>query len=292
MTTNTWSTFFWADWANDPDLKLCSLAAQGLWMRMLTVCAMSSPRGYFVASGNKPPTPDEVVLLLGRPWSEVEPLIAELDRNHVFSRDRRSRIYNRRMVKDALKASDNRENGKKGGNPTLRKGREISAADNPPDKRLHTTTTSLPIDSESVRSSVAPEVVNDPSGNHAAEGGSTERKRRGTRLPKGWTPSAAETAYAERHGITGDRLAWLITEFLTYWTKGGGRNKTHLDWSQCFQNRVREIALRSPGNANGKSNGSNHDAALRGALLAINDLGGGPPSAGDIEPEPLRPRKD
>ena len=51
MGVNPWSKFFWNDWENDPALKLCSLAAQGLWMRMLCICAKGETRGWLLVSG-------------------------------------------------------------------------------------------------------------------------------------------------------------------------------------------------------------------------------------------------
>lgn len=35
-----WAKFFWADWAGDNCLSLCTLAAQGLWMRLLCIAAL------------------------------------------------------------------------------------------------------------------------------------------------------------------------------------------------------------------------------------------------------------
>ena len=49
----------------------------------------------------------------------------------MFSTDGRGRVFNRRMIRDAKRAKTARENGQKGGNPTLGKTTGNSASDNP-----------------------------------------------------------------------------------------------------------------------------------------------------------------
>ena len=51
MSGTIWSKFYWSDWETDPALRLCSLAAQGLWMRMLCVAASHDPIGYVAVAG-------------------------------------------------------------------------------------------------------------------------------------------------------------------------------------------------------------------------------------------------
>lgn len=118
MAATGWDKFFWADWQSDIALRLCSLAAQGLWMRMLCVCAQADPKGYMRVAGKALGSAD-IAALCGRPEEEVIRLLEELQTRGVFSRDRRGVIYNRRMIRDTKKARIARENGSKGGNPTL-----------------------------------------------------------------------------------------------------------------------------------------------------------------------------
>jgi hypothetical protein len=133
VSGTTWTKFYWSDWESDPALRLCSLAAQGLWMGMLCIASAHDPIGYVAVAGRGL---DETALarMTGCPESEVADLLGELDRNGVFSRDRTGRIYSRRMVSDAKKASIARKNGKQGGNPSLTKQRGNPSSDNPPDK--------------------------------------------------------------------------------------------------------------------------------------------------------------
>jgi biotin operon repressor len=133
MSGTVWSKFFWSDWDNDPKLKLCSFAAQGLWMRFLCIAAQHDPIGYVSTTGD-PLSVTDLARLTGASETEVETLVAELERNGVFSRDRRGRIYSRRMVADAKASAEARKNGKLGGNPNLGKGEGNRPGVNPPHK--------------------------------------------------------------------------------------------------------------------------------------------------------------
>jgi hypothetical protein len=131
MAGNPWSKFFWQDWESDQALKLCSLAAQGLWMRMLCIAAAHDPIGYVAVAG-KALDETDLARLTGTSESEVLSLLGELAAKGVFSRDRHQRIYSRRMIRDARKVDAARKNGKLGGNPKLGKHDENSGSDNPP----------------------------------------------------------------------------------------------------------------------------------------------------------------
>lgn len=128
MSGSAWTKFFWSDWQSDPALKLCSLAAQGLWMRMLCVAASHDPIGYVAVAG-KGLDETSLARLTGCQESEVVSLLGELADHGVFSRDRHGRIYSRRMIRDAKKAATARKNGKDGGNPSLRKQKDNEASD-------------------------------------------------------------------------------------------------------------------------------------------------------------------
>lgn len=118
MTGTIWAKFFWSDWDTDQGLKQCSLAAQGLWMRMLCICANGDPHGYLTIAGN-PLDVRGVAQGVGIPETEAETLMAELDRWGVYSVDSRGRIFSRRMVKEAQRRAKLKKNGEKGGNPNL-----------------------------------------------------------------------------------------------------------------------------------------------------------------------------
>lgn len=107
-----WGKFFWADWESDEALRQCSLAAQGLWMRMLCICAKGDPYGYVSIAGVALDAAS-LSIAIGRPQDEVAPLLAELDRWGVFSRDRKGRIYSRRMLRDEQRSKIGRKHAKR-----------------------------------------------------------------------------------------------------------------------------------------------------------------------------------
>jgi hypothetical protein len=114
-----WSKFCWRDWQNDEALQMCSLAAQGLWMRLLCLAHASEPVGHVLINGKRP-TSDQIAFLVRSPRDQVEMLLRELEDAGVFSKTKGGVMFSRRMVRDAQVSETARENGKKGGNPKLR----------------------------------------------------------------------------------------------------------------------------------------------------------------------------
>jgi hypothetical protein len=116
---------------SDPGVRACSLGARGLWMDMLCIAARHDPPGYVAVNGN-PIDNGTLARMVGASLQDVESLLTELDRAGVFSRNRNGIIYSRRMVRETKANAKARENGKKGGNPNLRKHEEIPQEVNPP----------------------------------------------------------------------------------------------------------------------------------------------------------------
>jgi hypothetical protein len=125
LAKNPADTFFWNDWDNDPALRLCSLAAQGFWMRLLCVAARHDPKGYVAIEG-RPLTMTETARCAGCSELEAESLLAELLSKGVTTQDRAGRIYNRRMVRAAKLSRTRSEVGKLGAEITNEKKREKS----------------------------------------------------------------------------------------------------------------------------------------------------------------------
>ena len=124
--SNPWMKFYPSDWRSDPRLRICSLAARGLWMEMLAIMHEATPYGHLLISGI-PPTDAQLAVLAGAPSDQIPELIGELETAGVFSRTRSGAIYSRRMTRDFKKSEKNRKNGKLGGNPIL-----CNERDNPP----------------------------------------------------------------------------------------------------------------------------------------------------------------
>jgi hypothetical protein len=118
------STFFWSDWMSEPGLRRSSYAARGLWMDMLCLAAMADRVGYLEY------TIPDLAKMTGGTEPMVEALIAELEMHRVFSRTRRGVIYSRRMANAEKMRAVAVKNGKKGGNPNLRKTKENQKPDN------------------------------------------------------------------------------------------------------------------------------------------------------------------
>jgi len=102
MSKNPSTTFFFNDWENDPELKTCSLAAQGLWMRLLCIAARSPEHGVVQIGSQQSGLPHGLTLIasaVGRPPEETAALIDELLSSGAASRDRQGRICCRRMIR-------------------------------------------------------------------------------------------------------------------------------------------------------------------------------------------------
>lgn len=123
-----WSKFNWDAWDTDAPLAMCSMGAQGFWMRLLCLCAKADG---FLLINNKKPSDAELAFITRQPAEQVVAWLAELAGREVFSRDRKGVIYSRRMVSDIKNAAINRNNGKKGGNPKLGKDEGKSDPVNP-----------------------------------------------------------------------------------------------------------------------------------------------------------------
>jgi hypothetical protein len=94
-----WGKFYWSDWADDPALALCSLAAQGLWMRLLCIAAQGTPYGHVTVNGKPPSVEMLATLVRARPFL-VARWIAELERKGVADRGESGCLISRRMVHD------------------------------------------------------------------------------------------------------------------------------------------------------------------------------------------------
>lgn len=90
--------FYPGDWLRD-SVAGCSLAAQGLWLRMLFVMHDGTPYGHLAKHGK--PIPLHVLFAMaGTTEEQAAPLLAELDALGVFDRTADGIIFSRRMVRD------------------------------------------------------------------------------------------------------------------------------------------------------------------------------------------------
>lgn len=116
-----WMKFYPNDWRGESCLRVCSLAARGLWMEMLAVMHEATPRGSLTMNG-RAMTSRQMAALAGTSVDQVEALIEELRDAGVFSVDDDGTIYSRRMRRDDRKAREDKANGELGGRPDIRRG--------------------------------------------------------------------------------------------------------------------------------------------------------------------------
>lgn len=167
MSATVFSKFYWSDWIADPGLRKTSLAARGLWMEMLCIMATAERRGYLMINGIEASSAD-LASIAGVPVEEVETLLAELERNRIFSRDRHGKITSRRIIRDEKRSKAGKKNGKLGGNPNLSNDNGKSPSLNPKPKAGLTTPlgpngarpeSSKPVANKPIASSSSPEPV-------------------------------------------------------------------------------------------------------------------------------------
>ena len=99
MSKNPWFKFCPSDWRGDPKLRMCSIAARGLWIEMMCIMHEAKPYGHLLIEGESV-SDAELARAIGMDAGEVETLIAELEKWAVFSRNGKGVIYSRRMVRD------------------------------------------------------------------------------------------------------------------------------------------------------------------------------------------------
>ena len=99
-------------------LRVCSLAARGLWVEMLAIMGISEKYGH-LQIGGVPITMAQLGVMAGCTEQEATALVAELERNGVFSRDENGVAYCRRMAREGLEYAQAADYGRMGGNPLL-----------------------------------------------------------------------------------------------------------------------------------------------------------------------------
>ena len=123
-----WMKFYPADWRADPALRMCSFAARGLWVDLMTLMHEAEPYGHLLVSG-KAPNARQLSGLLGGSAKEIEGLIGELEEAGVFSKTEGGIVFSRRMTRDHAKAQTDKANGRKGGNPSVKANANRGVAD-------------------------------------------------------------------------------------------------------------------------------------------------------------------
>jgi hypothetical protein len=113
-----WIKWFPSDWLADEKLRLCSLAARGLWMDLLSLMHKSDRRGFLQQASGKPFTPEQLARIVGCPVEEVSRLLQELIDSGATSVSEDGVLFCRRMVREEQLRQTRAAAGAKGGATT------------------------------------------------------------------------------------------------------------------------------------------------------------------------------
>lgn len=218
-----WVKFYTGDWRSDPALKICSLAARGLWIEMICLMHEALPYGHLLVNGNSP-TDAQLGVLVGASPDQIAAMLGELESAGVFSRTRAGVIYSRKLTRMAKKAATARNNGRLGGNPNLGKQKENPALDkgevNGRDK------TQIP----EARSQRKEREAN----------ASPKKADRGSRMSHEWRLPSAWGEWAMGEGLPELSVRREADRFRDYWLGRPGREGTKLDWEATWRNWIRK----------------------------------------------------
>lgn len=128
--TVPWVKWNFDKWRGDEGLRMCSLAARGLWIDLLSVMHGCDPYGHLAIKGRAPSNRQIASLVGMTSEKEVGELLLELEDNGVLSRTDDGIIYSRRLVRDNASRQKGKAYGSMGGNPMLvgAKGKPLNQA--------------------------------------------------------------------------------------------------------------------------------------------------------------------
>lgn len=120
MSKDKWFKFYPADWLSDPNLNACSYTARGIWIDLICQAHNSEKYGFLTINGQNL---TEKSLKKVKKWTKKESkAFSELVQNGVIAQSDDGAFYVHRLLKERDLVELARENGKKGGNPSLKVG--------------------------------------------------------------------------------------------------------------------------------------------------------------------------
>ncbi len=102
------SLFYWGDFIRDPDLRRCSNAAVGVWIKCLCLMFECEQKGVLATNGI-PWTDDDIALAVGGRWEDTNACLTELVTKGVASRNDAGSLICRRMYRDEKVRDDTRK---------------------------------------------------------------------------------------------------------------------------------------------------------------------------------------
>ena len=219
--SNPWIKFYTGDWRSDPALRMCSMAARGLWIEMICLMHEATPYGHLLVKGHSP-TETQLAVLAGAPSDQIAAMLGELEQAGVFSRTRAGVIYSRKMTSMSKKAATARNNGRKGGNPNLSK-----------------QTENIPLDKGEDNTGLKTQKPEARSQREKEEGKPSSKKQRGSRLPKDWVLPQDWGDWALGEGWPEPVIRAEADKFRDYWHSIAGQKGVKLDWLATWRNWMR-----------------------------------------------------
>lgn len=246
MSSSTpWMKFYPRDWRGDQALRVCSLAARGLWMEMLSIMHEAKPYGHLVING-RAVNAAQLGALAGTSEEHVRELLNELEAAGVFSRNRDGVVYSRRMTRDEKSARKGRKAAQKRWSQAPEKQEQTRARNGFPNAD--------PNGGPDAQRPEAREGKKDP-----PNGGS--QKTHGTRLPDDWQPCETDIAAAKREGLSDDAIQRESDKFRDYWHAQPGQRGRKADWSATWRNWCRKAAESRQQRPNAASSGGRRKSA-------------------------------
>jgi hypothetical protein len=143
--------FYPGDWLRDP-VSGCSLAAQGLWLRLMILMHDSERYGYLSQNGLPIPH-DHLARRCGSSPDEFNALLLELESAGVPSRTKDGIIYSRRMTRDAEDRAKNadrqrrhyeRTKGEPNGKPNTEPNGNLTTTSHKPNSTSSSSSSNIP----------------------------------------------------------------------------------------------------------------------------------------------------
>lgn len=94
--------WYWDDWFSAFDVRLCSLAARGLWIDMLGIMFKAEIRGTLTINGKQVDS-KKLAKIAGDTIAKIKDLLQELEEQNVFSRLEDNTVVCRRMFRQSGK---------------------------------------------------------------------------------------------------------------------------------------------------------------------------------------------
>ena len=235
--SHRWMKFWPGDWKGDAALRMCGLAARGLWIECIAIMHDAEPYGHLVVNG-RAPTNRQIASIVGTTPKEAEALMAELEEAGVFSRTEAGVVFSRRMVRDHARTLEGREAiskrwANKGGGEDPDRGPN-GEPNTPPNRGPNRDPCSLDTEAEaeteisSLRSEIPP--CSPP----------PKSRRRASQIAPDGQPTEADLAFARKEGIA-DPFA-IVGPFVDHHRAKGS---TMLDWAAAWRTWCRtEVKFR------------------------------------------------